>query len=174
MEWLVVIALAAAAGIALKIRQDREREAKQARLERQEQVLAAAERAQSLFEKIQSLKTNTAKANNCEKALAELRKVDHLPETREYITNYDGLVAQLESLKKVLPVIGHIEKAYRHQFKGSDKAEKNALLDALYEIQTHGISDEDFERAQAYPEGTGEIVERKNIERRLRELGWDG
>lgn len=133
-----------------------------------------ADKAQHYLEKVDSVKSYTAKANNCEKALRLLEEADIYPECREIISDYDKLTSRLNSIIKVLPVVGHIEKAYRYQFKGKEAAEKNALLDALYEIRTNEISNEDFWRAEVLPEGTGEIIEIETIESRLKELGWEG
>lgn len=144
-----------------------------ARATEQSEVVRLAERAQAELAKVNNLKTSTGQANACGRALGYLTAAEEYPSCREIISNYDELVARVKAVRKVLPVVGHIEKAYRHRFKGKDAAEKNALLDALYEIQTYRITDEEIALAEVMPGGTGEIVEIAGIRQRLRELGWE-
>lgn len=141
--------------------------------QRESEVAALAERAQAAMNKVENLVTGTAKVNACDKALDLLRQADAYPECRKVITNYLLLVDRTTRAKKVIPIIHHIDRAYRHKYKGKQRLELKALQDALFEIKTHGVTDKDFEIAQLYPAGTEEIVQIENIEARCHELGWD-
>lgn len=125
-------------------------------------------------ERMLSVKTATARINNAEKALAAMQAAAEYPERYEVIPYCDGMIFKLQAIIKVTPVIESVEKAYRHKFKGNDKAELRALLDALYSIRTGSITNEDILASELMPSGTGEIVQVENIERRCRELGWEG
>ena len=137
-------------------------------------LMSLAEGVQRDVEKINSLKTPASRVTRCKAALAKLRDMNDFEECRQVVSNYDELKAQLRAMIKVFPVIDKVEKAYKNRFKGKDNMEKNALLDALYEIQTNEVTNEDFLTAQIMPEGTGEIVQIEGIVDRLKELGWEG
>jgi len=142
--------------------------------ENEREILQIVEKVNNRLSKIQSVKTTSSKINNCEKALDLLKQADRFPGCRKVITNYDELVDKIERIKKVLPVGKYIEKAQKHNFKGKDSSEKNSLLDALYEIRTKNITNEDFEIAELHDDQTGEIVTIEMVENRLYDLGWEG
>lgn len=137
-------------------------------------IAQLTEKANKYLAKIQTVKTTSSKINNCEKALEILRQAEQYPECREVIEGYDQLIYKIESIKKVLPVGKYLEKAQKHNFKGKDSSEKNSLLDALYEVRTKNITNEDFEIAELHDDQTGEIVSIEMIENRLYDLGWEG
>ena len=137
-------------------------------------IAQLTEKANKHLAKIQTVKTTSSKINNCEKALKILRQAEQYPEYREVINGYDQLIDRIERTKKVLPVGKYLEKAQKHNFKGKDSSEKNSLLDALYEIRTKNITNEDFEIAELHDDQTGEIVTVEMIENRLYDLGWEG
>lgn len=127
----------------------------------------------TLFDKVMSSKTLAPQLNNIQKALDALDDCETFIECREVITNFDAIKMRLVSLQKVLPVLKHIDKAYKNRYKEKDKMELDALKDAMYEINTKIITNDDFELAQAFPEGTGEIVTIEGLIGRCRELGWE-
>lgn len=141
---------------------------------REAEVIRLAQRANDCFQKMESVKTTSSKINNCSKGLEFLKEAGKYPECRDIISNYDQMIEKAQSAKKVLPVIKYLKKSHRHNFKGKDSSEKNSLLDALYEIRTKSITNEDFEIAEAIDEETAELIRIENIENRLKELGWDG
>lgn len=147
---------------------------KEEREKERAEVLALATKAQAQMDKVNRLKTTTAQVNACGKALGYLVGAEEYSCCREVIENYDELLARLRALKKVLPIVGHVEKANKHRFKGKDASEKNALLDALYEIETYKVTDEEVRLADLMPDGMREPIEIEGIRRRLRELGWEG
>lgn len=162
---LIVVGLAVWAGRVKQKKEEAER--------RKAEILRIAYKAQDIVEKMHTVKTSSAKANNCRKAREVLMQATAYPEYREVIRNHGELVDRLEAIEKVLPVINHIEKAYKHQFKSKDKSELNCLQDALYEIQSKGLTDRDFEVAMVFPEGTGELITIDGIKDRCIRLGWE-
>ena len=168
MNTSLIVAICAISIIFIKLwfnKKEREKE-------RVAEIAFEAEKVQRSLDKVATLKTPTAQIRHCETALAQLYKLEEYPNVRSVVSNLDELKVRLHALIKVLPIMKHIEKAYRHQFKGAEKAEKNALLDALYDIETNDVTNEDFFNAETFPEGTGEIVEIESIKRRLTQLGW--
>lgn len=129
--------------------------------------------AQSYSDRMSSVKTPAAQVNNAQKALSVLHEAGEYQECREVIKNYDEIVGRLDAIIRVAPVIAAMDRAYKHKFKGSQKSELNALLDALYEIRKNNVNNADILSSGMMPDGTGEIVQIENIERRCRELGWD-
>ena len=169
MEFLIVlVAVAALIFWRAKVTKQKEEAAS-----RKAYVVDVAYKAQKIADKVSELKTNSAKANHCAKAQKLLESISSMPEAREVVKNFDEIFSRLESMQKVFPVIGFVEKSYKHRFKGKAQPELNALQDALYEINTQGIEDKDFEIAMVFPEGTGEIVTIGGIEQRCIELGWE-
>lgn len=137
-------------------------------------IAKLSEQANHYLSKIDSAKTVTSKINNCDKGLDLLIRAGQYPECRTVITNYDELIDRIQRIKKVLPVGDYLEKAQKHNFKGKDSSEKNSLLDALYEIRTNNITNEDFEIANLHDDQTGEIITVEKVENRLKDLGWEG
>lgn len=160
-------------GVGLLMWRDARRKEKAEELEREYEIAVLGEKAQAALNRIESLKTATAKANACGKAISLLKQAEQYPECRQVINGYDALIDRLARAKKVLPVISHIERAYKHKYKGKEKLELNALQDALFDIKVHDVTNQDFDLAGVYPEGTGEIVSIENIEDRCRKLGWE-
>lgn len=169
MEFIILIIVA----IALLVWRDISKNKKAEREERKQQVATIAFKVQDVLEKISTLKTNSAKVNNCGKAIDLLNNAEEYEECKEVITNFDELKSRLTKIQKVLPVVDYVEKSYKHQFKGKDKSEQNSLLDALYEIRQKRITNQDFKDAEVFPEGTGEIITVEGIKQRLAELGWE-
>ncbi|MCG8520183.1 MAG: hypothetical protein MI794_19535 [Pseudomonadales bacterium] len=169
MEYVIVILIA----VGLLVWRDRVKGKKEEAKRREGEILRIAGQAQEIFEKIQALKTSSAKANNARKARELLERAGTYPECRQIIKNHGELIDRLEAIEKVLPAVDYVEKSYKHQFKGKDKSELNSLLDALYEIQSKGITDRDFETAMVFPEGTGELITIEGIEERCKRLGWE-
>jgi len=141
---------------------------------RRAEVERLALKAQNACDRLPDMKTATGQSNQAKRALALLKEADAYPECRQVIRNYDQMCRRLEAIQKVAPVIDKVEKAYRHRFKGKEKPELNALLDALYEVTTGHITDQDIVAAEMYPSGTGEIVSIAGLKERCRQLGWDG
>lgn len=139
----------------------------------QAEIAQLAMNAQAEMENAKNLKTTAGQADAYGRALGYLTAAGEYPICREVIDNYDQIVARVKAAQKVLPVIGHVEKASEHRFKGRDSAEKNALLDALSQIRQYRITDEEMAFAGVMPEATGEIVEIDGIMQRLKELGWE-
>lgn len=176
MEFLVAVAV----GLALLIwwnkhnaAQEHERRVEAARQQRIYEIQQIGSSVQSLYEKMNEAKTASTRSSRAQKTLDTLKQVTAYPEYRDVIRNYDEMAQHLEAIARVAPVIAAVEKAYRHKFKGSQKPELNALLDALFEIRKNDVTNDDIRNARLMPEGTGEIVEIENIERRCRELGWE-
>ena len=114
-----------------------------------------------------------AKKKRAETILQVLNRVTDYPEYQEVFENYDELYEQLNSMILVAPVIEHLKKAHKYKFKKKDSSEKNALLDAMYEIEQNNITDDDFYKLGSHNEETGEIISISQIEERLKELGWE-
>ena len=169
MEYVILVLVV----IGLLVWGDSAKRKKEEAERRKAEVLRIAGQAQDIFEKIETLKTASAKANNARKARDLLEKAEDFPECKEVITNHDELVDRLEAMEKVLPVVDYVEKSYKHQFKGKEKSELNSLLDALYEIKNKGLTNRDFEIAMVFPEGTGELITIEGIEERCKRLGWE-
>lgn len=171
MGWLVLIAVIGTA-VAIMVARDNARRKQLAAALREQEAARLALKIQAAVDKLESVKTTAAKVNNCQKVLSLLDQAGSSPECVAMITNYGEVVDRLRSIEKVLRAVDHVEKAYKHQFKGNAAAEKNALLDALYEIRTKRVTNRDFDIAMVMPEGTGEIIRIENIQNRLKELGW--
>lgn len=169
MEYIVIIVI----GIVILVWRDISKNKEAEKERRLQEVARIALKVQDVLEKITYLKTNSAKINNCGKAISLLNKADEYEECHEVIKNFNELKSRLISIQNVLPVVDHIEKSYKHKFKGKAKPEQNSLLDALYEIRQKGITNQDFVEAEVFPEGTGEIVTIEGIQQRLSELGWN-
>lgn len=129
--------------------------------------------AQSHSDRMSSVKTSAAQVNNAQKALSVLYEAGEYHECREVIKNYDEIVEKLDAIIRVAPVMAAMDRAYKHKFKGSQKSELSAMLDALYEIRKNTVNNADILNSGMMPDGTGELVQIENIERRCRELGWD-
>jgi len=114
-----------------------------------------------------------AKKKRAETILQVLNRVSDYPEYQEVFESFDELYKQVKSMLLVAPVIEHLKKAHKYKFKKKDSSEKNALLDALYEIEQNNITDDDFMRLGSHNEETGEIISISQIEERLKELGWE-
>ncbi len=136
-------------------------------------IAQLAEKANKYLARVHSVKTTSSKIKNCEKALEILQQAEQFPEFRQVIKDYDQLIDKIKRVVKVLPVGEYLEKAQKHSFKGKDSSEKNSLLDALYEIRTKNITNEDFNIAELHDDQTGEIVSVEMIENRLYDLGWE-
>lgn len=113
-----------------------------------------------------------AKKKRAETIIQCLDNANQYPECREVFENYDALYEQTKSMLLVTPVINHLNKAHKFRFKKKDASEKNALLDAMYEIDQNNITDDDFNKLGSFDEETGEIISISQIEKRLKELGW--
>jgi len=167
---LLIIVGVPVAYIALKIRNNQ----KAAERARMLEIVSAVSEVQEQLEEVSSLKGTTARVNRCKAALNKLYEVRQIEGYKEVVTNYDKVHERLESMIKVFPAIDKVERAYKHRFEGKDRLELNALTDALHEIQTGRVSNEDFVKAEIFPEGAnGEIVQIEGIKSRLQELGWD-
>lgn len=161
----IIIVLAIVAIVVLKHFADQKKQQKA-------EVARIASKANEYLRKVNSLKTTSSKLKNCEKALDALYTAGAYKECRDVIENYDELILKIETIKKVLPVGDSLDKAKKHNFKQKESSEKNALLDALYEIRTNNITNQDFDIAELHDENSGEIVTVELIEDRLQELGW--
>lgn len=187
MDYIIIIAIMAAF-IATLVARNRANEKKkiraieearalqlqQERLHRLQQIERAAADAKIQYQRMIDAKTASTKIKHAQYALDTMRTVEGHPELHDVIKNYDEMAQHLEAITRVAPVITAVEKSYRHKFKGSQKPELNALLDALYEIKKNSVTNQDIVSARLMPSGTGEIIEIENIERRCRELGWNG
>lgn len=123
--------------------------------------------------KVNDAKTVKTKVSNCEKAIDLLYQARSYENHSSVITNFDELWEKLPSMKKVLPVADEVQKADKNKFKGKKSAEKNNLLNALYEIETNDITNEDFEIVPVFDDDTGEVLTVEAIESRLKDLGWE-
>ncbi len=179
---LVVVVVGIASAIAASTEKEKKRqEAEQAKLntairEKEQAVVAIASKVQAELSEIDSLKGLTARVGHCKKAIGLLHSAkEYWPIYKEVIENYDELEVRLESMQKVLPVIDYVEKAYKARFKGNASSELNALIDALYAVQTGQVTNGDLIRAEIFPEGAfGEIVQIEDVIERAKELGWEG
>lgn len=117
-----------------------------------------------------NLKTKKKRA---ETILQILNRASQYPEHQEVFNNFDELYDQISSMLLVAPVVEHLKKAHKFRFKKKDASEKNALLDAMYEIEQNNITDDDFDKLGSHNEETGEIISISQIEERLKELGWE-
>lgn len=123
---------------------------------------------------LNTAKTTKTKLKYCEKALSELHRAETLDDNYKTIFPEHGqLFKKFAALEVVLPVMDHLNKAHKNRFKQKNAAEKNNLLDALYEIKEKAIHDEDFVVADLRNEETGELTTISGIETRLKELGWE-
>lgn len=138
-------------------------------------IASAVSEVQAQLDKVSSLKGMTERLNRSKDALNKLEEVRQIEGYEEIVKNYDDVHARLESMIKVIPVIDQVDRACQHRSRGKDRPELNALSDALYEIQTGQVSNEDFVKAELFPESAeGEMVHIEGIQGRLKELGWDG
>ena len=71
---------------------------------------------------------------------------------------------------KVQPVIDHINKANLHRFKEEQKAELNALQNALYTIHINKITDQDILQSGLLPEGLDDSITIQEIKGRVKEI----
>jgi|GEM_PF-1890230 len=172
--WVVIVGAAAAGLFWIYRKQQAQAAADHLSALRRAEVERLAFKAQDACAKLSEMKTATGQSNQAKRAIAILEEAAAYPECHQVIRNYDEMCRRLEAIQKVAPVIDKIEKSYRHKFKGNEKAELNALLDAMYEITTEYITDQDLLDAEMYPSGTGEIVSIAGIRNRCRQLGWEG
>jgi len=170
--WLIIVGGTALGLFMIYRRQQIDAREKSASEYRKDEVRRIAEKAQAAYDRATDAKTATGQANGAKRAIVILSEAEVYPEYREVIRNYDEMHDHLEAITRVAPVIDKVEKAYRHKFKGNDKAELNALLDALYEIRTQDVTDRDIFNARLFPSGTGEIVSISGIQARCKQLGW--
>lgn len=172
--WLIIVGVSAA--VLYKVHRNQQAKAAAERESNQRKYLVAqiGQKAMAAYSRATEAKTATGQSNQAKRALGILTEADAYHECREVIRNYDEMCEHLEAMAKVAPVIDKVEKAYRHKFKGNSKAELGALLDALYEIRTEGITDNDIVNSRMYPSGTGEIVSIAGITARCKQLGWEG
>lgn len=148
---------------------------KQKEIEQNRQAVASLGMQANVFlDKVNTGKTTKSRIDNCDRALSVLDQARYYEGYINVLPTYNELVEKIEAIKLILPVMDHLKKAHKSRFKGSEKTEKNNLLDALYEIDTNAINDDDFETAEACDDETGEMVTIDMILSRLRELGWEG
>ncbi len=174
---LVLVVVIAASKEQEKKRQEAEQAKRYIAMRKEEQaVVAIALKVQAELSEIDSPKGLTARVGHCKKAIGLLHSAkEYWPIYKEVIENYDELEVRLESMQKVLPVIDYVEKAYKARFKGNASSELNALIDALYAVQTGQVTNGDLIRAEIFPEGAfGEIVQIEDVIERAKELGWEG
>jgi hypothetical protein len=138
-------------------------------------IQTLSNKLQKHLEMVNNGKTIPARINNCDKAIEILEEIQALdPDQKLTQHNSESLISDLLSVKKTIPVEKLLEKASKAQFKGSQKLEQNALVDALYHCKTEGLADRDFSRAETVDPDTGKIVTIATIENRARSLGWEG
>ncbi len=116
-----------------------------------------------------------ARINNADKAIDLLHQIHALdPDQKLSEHNAISLIGDLQSIKVTIPVERHLEKAAKAKFKGSNKMELNALLDALYHCETEGVTDDDFQRSETQTSYSNGIVSLSEIKARAKKLGWEG
>ena len=171
MEYFFAFIAAAVIYVYIRL-QEKEKKSRE-KAARKSEVARLGFLAQSYSDRMSSVKTPAAQINNAQKALSALYEAGEYHECREVIRNYDEIVEKLDAITRVAPVITAMNRAYKHKFKGSQKSELSAMLDALYEIRKNNVNNTDILNSGLMPDGTGELVQIENIERRCRELGWD-
>jgi hypothetical protein len=184
LNYFIVVVVVGFIAIAIAASMEKEKKRKEAEQaeryiamrEEEQAVVAIASKVQAELSEIDSLKGLTARVGHCKKAIGLLHSAkEYWPIYKEVIENYDELEVRLESLQKVLPVIDYVEMAYKARFKGNASSELNALIDALYAVQTGQVTNGDLIRAEIFPEGAfGEIVQIEDVIERAKELGWEG
>jgi hypothetical protein len=184
LNYFIVVVVVGFIAIAIAASMEKEKKRKEAEQaeryiamrEEEQAVVAIASKVQAELSEIDSLKGLTARVGHCKKAIGLLHSAkEYWPIYKEVIENYDELEVRLESMQKVLPVIDYVEKAYKARFKGNASSELNALIDALYAVQTGQVTNGDLIRAEIFPEGAfGEIVQIEDVIERAKELGWEG
>ena len=141
-----------------------------------DQAMFLTEKALMYADRAQDVNGVKAKQNNCSKALQyiyEAKQYKSIDECKEFTDTFPDLIAHLKALKKVLPVIAYLEKAEKHRYKDSKRAEKNSLLDAMYEIEKYSITDDDFIKSELPIDYFDEDDTVNAIKRRLNSLGYD-
>tara|TARA_R110000751_G_scaffold246682_3_gene346575 strand:- start:1126 stop:1662 length:537 start_codon:yes stop_codon:yes gene_type:complete len=174
MIWIIIVGASAAGFYWIYRKQQARAAADHLSALRRAEVERLAFKAQDACAKLSEMKTATGQSNQAKRAIAILEEAAAYPECHQVIRNYDEMCRRLDAIQKVAPVIDKVEKAYRHKFKGNEKSELNALLDAMYEITTENVTDQDIIDAEIYPSGTGEIVSVTGLRERCRQLGWKG
>lgn len=140
---------------------------------RHNELISIVQRLTKHLKKVNNAKTVKTRVSNAEKAIELLNMASNYKECRDVLSNFDELYRKLPCMIRTLPVADELNKADKNKFKGKDGPEKNNLLNALYEIETNKITDEEFEIALIHDDTTGEIISKKLIEDRLEELGWE-
>lgn len=130
--------------------------------------------ALKFVERMNEAKTGRGQANNAGRAISIMLQAAEFAECRSVMLNYDEVMEQLEAAEKVAMAVDAVARSYKHRFKGSDKSELAALLDALYEIKKTGATNQDFIDSMLTPDGLGELVTIEGIRKRCKELGWEG
>lgn len=113
-----------------------------------------------------SLKT---RLSNCDDALQILSALDSL-DTTNVVTNKSELREEVMRLKRVMPVVELIEKQDRYRVTQEVKREVRVLREVVYQIQMHGISDEDLQLVRPESRVLGGKVSLSDFEARLRAL----
>lgn len=143
------------------------------RSNQKEQVRAIYAKLADTLKKLQTLKTTSAQVNCCDRALSLLKQAEQYDVCREVIPRFDEINRTLNKAKLTLPTFGYLEKAKKHRFKQNKNMEKNALLDALYEIRQRGITNDDLTGEYTGADNDSDNVTIEGIENRLSELGWE-
>jgi NCAIR mutase (PurE)-related protein len=176
MEPLAIVVVAAVTFFAYKMLAARQR------AQREDQRRKAADRAEAErlalaanaeLKKVKEAKTTATKEKALTRALEHLREVQFCEAGPQVVENLDGEIRRLHAAISVIAIVDKVEKADRHRFKGSKKAEMNALADALYEIETEGLTSDTFLEAGVAVSGTGEVPTVESIRERLEQLGWE-
>ncbi|GMR20561.1 MAG: hypothetical protein BMS9Abin36_1157 [Gammaproteobacteria bacterium] len=133
-------------------------------------LIAKMERAVHFVNNGQS---TSVRINNARKALELLQQINQYPSAAVRIQDREKLERKLRAFRMALPILEYIERADKNKFKGKKKPELDAILNALYYIKKHSITDEDLLESEFCDDDTGEVYSIGLIKERAKSLGWD-
>lgn len=170
MEYLAILAVI---GIFILIIAKKAQNEKQERLHRELEFTRIAEAALKDLQRAENAVKGETQARWIRKAAQKLfaARRDY-PDCTHIVENFEETLAGLKAKEKVLPMIDPLEKAAKARFKENDSAEKNALLDALYQAKLKKVTDKDIKKADIVPDGMDGIVLMDDLRDRLHQLGW--
>jgi len=119
--------------------------------------------ANELLKESYAAKTITSKQYRCERAIQEMENALSICKNENIINT----IQECKALYKVIPVFDFIEKADKLVFKKQNKKALDKYLDAIYEIKTSNITNDDFILSK------NEEMSVEQIKAKAKELGWE-
>jgi hypothetical protein len=110
----------------------------------------------------------------CDELLSVIEEAMEHPLASTIMPDLREAEADARAIKRTRLIQEFLELADREKLKGHMEDELEFLLNAIDEAKKQGTTDDDFKMLGIMLEKTGRPVTLADIEKRARELGWEG